>query len=160
MSRDASVSIPLRSESFVEISKSPFIYEVPAAGSMVTAIRNCEKRKNSSTTALWRQLLVGLKEIDVAHQERTELEGKEVLLSVFTAKLDEAPIRMACFTLADAECVTDYVMWQKSADQTTSLQDFEAGLAELEHFVRAELGAASDSPPRLMVNSLRSSDDL
>ncbi len=77
----------------------------------LTSIKDCSFNKPISTQVTTRQLLVGLTNIHIRHQEKLELGQTPLLISILEADLDSEPLLMACYTVQQGNCITDVVVW-------------------------------------------------
>lgn len=158
---DSSISLQLSDAKLTQRGASPYIYKLTTEGAgnaFVTAIRNCDINKKASAASLWRQLLVGMKEIQVDRQEQVELGGSPALLSVFRASIDGVAVRLACYTTATERCVTDYVIWSPSQDDDPD--GFEEAISNFERYVSEQTPGAGTPASSHMVNRLTPSDNL
>ena len=144
-----SLSLPLpesslrTSWSLLQRNRSPNLYELISplsSNAYVTAIQECDLRKKIPSAALWRQLFVGMQEIKVERQEEVSLGQTPALLSIIIASLDGVPVKLACYTVTQRNCVTDYIMWsQTPVNQTTFEEAFSEQLGFFEDYVKTLL---------------------
>lgn len=80
----------------------------------LTAIRDCgTAREHVSAAATTRQLIVGLKNLRIMHQEPRSVAGNVMLVSSLKAELEDTPLRIECYTLRRGECTFDLVGWER-----------------------------------------------
>ncbi|MCO6430030.1 MAG: hypothetical protein J5J00_04160 [Deltaproteobacteria bacterium] len=99
------------------LQEDPYIYTltIPQSDSPVfmTALKKCNIKKGVSTSALARELLVGMKAIEIERQEHLQRVEPAILFSTMRAELDRLPINLAAYSLRKEGCITDLVLWSE-----------------------------------------------
>ena len=114
----SSTSLPLQNADtagWKELQTSPYVYEISNGSSgstFLTAIKECEQKKQISPLVATRQLLVGLKEIRIESQETTTVAKIPTLRTQVRARLEDRPLDLLTYTLSHERCVYDFVLWR------------------------------------------------
>lgn len=132
-----------------QISEDPVLYSLreqdgsPHGDSFATLLEDCSElnkpEKLSSTT---RQLLVGFRQLALQGQKKIPLKDQSVLVSNYSAKLDENRLELITYSLLKGECVYDLVLWEKqlpAESNTVSLGFLRNANSRVDKFAQAIL---------------------
>lgn len=124
---------PIDGVTLSEVSEDPFLYKLAVTDGdnsrdlFLTRIQECGVKDSTPSVATTRQLLVGFSNIDLRSQDYVPLNGRNILRSNLSAKLDDKPVSLTCYTVRDSGCVQDVLFWsfldEKSDDK--SLQNLD-----------------------------------
>jgi hypothetical protein len=97
--------------------------QINDSGSYLTGLAQCGVGRTASAIATTRQLLVGLKDVEILKKERVMFNGEGVHFSRIKAKLDDHLLDIICLSFRHENCVNDIVIWNNK-NTTDSLVEY------------------------------------
>lgn len=101
-----------------QIDNNPYLYKIrPGKSSFehgpafATAIKDCDAPKSAGADATTRQLLVGMTDIEILHEEDFAYDNNRIFYKQIAAVLDDTPLKLLTFTARNGRCVQDAVIW-------------------------------------------------
>jgi hypothetical protein len=115
-SQSKALSAP-RANLLKQLSSSPMLYQVQVEGEPVylTLIETCDSIKKLNPEASTRRLFVGLRDIEVLHQESIEVRGSPVVTTSVEASYDQSQISLMTLSAWENNCLFDLAFWTKGA---------------------------------------------
>jgi hypothetical protein len=116
-------------------------------GSALFDVRCGRRDDDAPLTALTDHLIMGTTQRDYASQEVVPFDGREVMHTRLSAKLDGVPMQYDIYVMKKDGCVVDLVYVappNRFADGTADFQRFALGLHVLSASPAAPAGASSD----------------
>lgn len=92
----------------------------PGGDVFALAVEECHNNLEASQIATTRRLLVGLENLRAVSQRQVPLDGHSILESHFTATLDTVPLELVCYSIHEAGCVRDLVVWTERLGESPS----------------------------------------
>lgn len=113
-SQSKALSAP-RANWLKQLSTSPALYQVQAEGEPIylTLIETCDSIKKLNPEASTRRLFVGLRDIEVMHQESFEVRGSTVVSASVEASYDQEKISLMTLSAWENNCLFDLALWTK-----------------------------------------------
>lgn len=124
-----------------QLSDDPYIYRLSSKEKAeqgqpyATLLEDCaETNRPDKLSSSVRQLLVGFKNLRTQGRLKLTVDEQPILVSSYSAKLDEAPLDIKTYSFIKGECVYDLVLWEKIKDAVESEHNSSMLLSATERF--------------------------
>lgn len=126
---------------FTLINQKPYIYKRLDNRSkpdiFLTVVRDCpDKEIKQPLPAIARQLFVGLKNFRRRKEEKLTIAGKNVLLWIADAQLEDQALDIASYSFKETDCIIDIILWsfqkkhKSEANFIHEIEEFSAYLVK------------------------------
>ena len=101
-----------------QLDSSPYLYKIEINNdsqehdpAYAVLLKECGIGKNASANATTRELLVGLRDLDIIREDKFTYGDSRVFFKYSSATLDDNKIKLATFSVREDDCVFDSVIW-------------------------------------------------